>query len=123
MDDIIRNIMTDEKWRVLFQDSGFWRVGIYRPEHISPADITMLERHTCPELFICVDGEAGLLIIEDGAEKTLEMNHGEAFLAEGLHNGYSIDGKGFFIIVERTKFTTEYIERATGMVVKRVETG
>ncbi len=123
MNDTINSILTDEKWRVLFQDPGFWRVGIYRPEHTSPADIKILERHTCPELFICVGGRAGLLIIENGVEEILEMNNGDAFLAEGLHNGFSIDGKGFFIVVERTRFITEYIDRATGMVVRRIETG
>jgi len=41
----------------------------------------------------------------------------------GYHNGYAIDPEGFFLVVERTDFSTEYADRGTGEIVKRVTVG
>ncbi len=108
-------------WKVLFQDSACWRMGVYRPEHVSPSAITVLERHTCPELFICTGGPMGLLILENGSERVIELESGEAFFTADFHNGFSMSDGGYFLVVERTAFTTVYIDRNSRDVIRTVE--
>ncbi|MBN2077916.1 MAG: hypothetical protein JW838_03065 [Spirochaetes bacterium] len=37
------------------------------------------------------------------------------------HNGFTIDPGGHFLVIERTDFTTEYIDRSNGAFIRRVE--
>ncbi len=108
-------------WKVLFQDSACWRMGVYRPEHGSPDDITVLERHTCPELFICTGGRMGLLIIENGNERVIELESDEALFTADFHNGFSLSEGGYFLVVERTAFTTVYIDRRSREIIRTAE--
>ena len=66
MNDQIFRIQPDGRWHVPVADEGSWRMGVYRPEHASPEFITVLEKHTCPELFICQGGRMGLLMGSGG---------------------------------------------------------
>ena len=110
-----------ERWTVPFSDEGYWRLGIYNPEFTSPNEITILEKHSCPELFICRKGRMGLIVGTGEHEKVITLADGEAMLVSDYHNGFRIDEGADFIVVERTAFSTEYIERNTGKVIKRVD--
>ena len=114
------NLTPESRWHVPFQDTGSWRTGIYRPEFNSSDEIKVLEKHTCPELFVCMKGRMGLLIKDGSREELVEMEPNQAIFVTGSHNGFAIDPEGFFLVVERTSFSTEYIDRITGTVIERV---
>ncbi len=117
----ITTLLPDSRWSVIFRDDGSWRAGLYRPEAGRPEDVTMLEKHTCPELFVCLQGRAGLVLKEGNDEQIVEMAPHQALLVSEYHNGFSIDPGGYFLVIERTAFTTEYIDRKTGAFIKKVE--
>jgi hypothetical protein len=123
MDDMVKTLAAEGRWHVPFRDDGFWRMGIYAPEFRSPEEITVLERHTCPELFVCLRGRAGLLIRDDSGERVLELSQGEAIQVGGYHNGFIVEEGSCFLVMERTSFATEYIDRRSGDVVKKVIVG
>jgi len=107
----------DGRWHVPFEDDGSWRLGIYRPEFESADHVDVLEKHTCPELFICTGGRMGLLLRENGTETRLELEPGEAVMVTEYHNGFCVDPGGFFMVVEQTSFTTRFIDRKTGEII------
>ncbi|HOE20294.1 MAG: hypothetical protein KBG92_00480 [Spirochaetes bacterium] len=107
----IFKLTADTRWNVVAQDENMWRVGIYHPEYNSAREIDRLEKHSCPELFICVNGQCGLLLREGNREHQLIMNPLEAIMVTSYHNGFKVDNDGFFIVAERTDFTTHFIER------------
>lgn len=117
----ITTLMPDSRWSVIFRDGGSWRAGLYRPEASGPEEVTVLEKHTCPELFVCLQGRAGLVLKSDAGETIIEMAPHQALLVSEHHNGFSIDPGGYFLVIERTAFMTEYIDRATGAFIKKVE--
>lgn len=123
MSDQKFRIQPEGRWHVPVADDGYWRSGVYKPEFTSPSEITVLEKHSCPELFICQAGRMGLLTGSGPDERVLEMEPGEAIFVTGYHNGYSLDPDGYFLVVERTSFTTEYIDRKTLAVVERRTVG
>ncbi|MGL4368605.1 MAG: hypothetical protein ACRCUT_02885 [Spirochaetota bacterium] len=106
-------ITADTRWKIAAQDPGHWRIGIYRPEYLRDSDIRELEKHTCPELFICAEGEMGL-VVYDGKGETVRILHpGDAAMLTDYHNGFCASEKGYFIVAERTTFETEFIDRNT----------
>lgn len=109
------------RWEVIFQDHGSWRSGIYKPESRDPAEITELEKHTCPELFICMNGSAGLLIRDGAREHAVSFKPGESLLVSEYHNGFLVDENGYFLVIERTSFTTSYMDRRTGKITRTVD--
>lgn len=119
MNDIVK-LIPETRWNVLFQDEGQWRVGIYKPEAGGADSITVLEKHTCPELFICMNGAAGLLVYDGESEKSIAFAPGEALLVNEYHNGYRIDEGAYFVVVERTIFSTDYIDRSTRKIISTV---
>lgn len=121
MDTDITTLIPDSRWSVIFKDPGSWRAGLYRPEAARPEQVTVLEKHTCPELFVCLQGKAGLVLKENGRERIAELAPLQALLVTEYHNGFAIDPEGYFLVIERTAFTTEYIDRASGAVIKTVE--
>ncbi len=123
MENEIITLLPDSRWNVIFSDPGAWRVGLYRPEHDAAEKVDVLEKHTCPELFVCMGGRTGLIIKDGNGERTEELGPGQALLVTGYHNGFTLDPAGFFLVVERTDFETEYADRATGSIVKRVTVG
>jgi hypothetical protein len=116
----ITQLAAAERWKVVFQDTGAWRAGIYRPEFNDHASIGILEKHTCPELFICMEGEMGILISDGSKENVATMRPGEAILVTDYHNGFALSSSGYFVVIERDRFSTEYIDRASGRMIKRV---
>jgi hypothetical protein len=118
---IITSLLPDSRWSVMFKDEGHWRMGIYKPEFTSQEDISKLEKHSCPELFICLQGRMGLVIKNGGDESILEMEPGQALMVTEYHNGFAIDLAGYFLVVERTSFITEYIDRQSGIFLSSVE--
>lgn len=115
-------LVPETRWKVLFTDPGTWRVGVYRPEFNDPEKIELLERHSCPELFVCAGGRMGLLTFDGSMERVLRLEPDEAVLLSEYHNGFRIDEGGYFLVVERTSFRTEYIDRNTKIFVRSVET-
>ncbi|TAL39006.1 MAG: hypothetical protein EPN93_02720 [Spirochaetes bacterium] len=122
MSDEIINILPRARWEVKFSDQGSWRTGIYRPEFAGPGAVETLEKHSCPELFICAGGRMGMVLYDGARERVVELDPNEALLVEDYHNGFAVDERGFFIVVERTSFTTEYIDRHTKRFIRKVET-
>jgi hypothetical protein len=117
----IENVIPDSVWKVISEDKGYWRVGVYRPEFLSPDDITVLEKHSCPEFFICVGGKGGLILCKDGKETQEILEEFQSILVEDFHNGFRIDSSAFFLVAERSSFETEYMERNSGKIIKRVK--
>ncbi len=115
------DLIPDSRWSVFFSDPGAWRAGLYLPEHAHPDEIIVLEKHTCPELFVCIGARAGLLLKQDGDERLIQLTPGQAVMVTDYHNGYTVDPGGSFLVIERTEFTTEYIDRLTGAFIRRVE--
>jgi hypothetical protein len=117
----ITTLFPDAIWNVIFKDEGNWRVGLYRPDAAGHEEISTLEKHTCPELFVCLQGKMGLVVKESAGEQIMVLNPGQALLVHDYHNGFTIDKGGYFLVVERTAFTTEYIERDSGRIIKKVD--
>jgi hypothetical protein len=117
----ITTLAPDSRWSVIFRDSGSWRAGLYRPEASGPEEVSILEKHTCPELFLCLQGRAGLVLKNGSEERIVEMAPHQALLVTDYHNGFAIDPEGYFLVIERTAFTTEYIDRTSGAFLKKVE--
>lgn len=117
-----RPLRPERRWDVFSSDPGFWRTGLYRPENTGPEGITELEKHSCPELFICLGGKAGLVVLDGPDERIVTFEPGEELLVTGYHNGFIIDRGAFFIVVERTSFTTEYSDRRTHLRTRQVGT-
>jgi hypothetical protein len=123
METNLTTMIPDSRWSVIFQDPGSWRVGLYRPEHDAPEKVGELEKHTCPELFVCMGGRAGLIVKSASGEKIVAFSPGQALLVTECHNGFSIDPGGYFLVVERTDFSTEYFDRKTGASLRTVTVG
>ncbi|HRS79468.1 MAG TPA: hypothetical protein P5115_20175 [Spirochaetota bacterium] len=117
----ITTLAPDSRWSVIFRDGGSWRAGLYRPEAAGPVQVSVLEKHTCPELFVCLQGRAGLVLKNGTDERIVEMAPNQALLVTEYHNGFAIDPEGYFLVIERTAFTTEYIDRKTGAFIRKVE--
>lgn len=117
-----RPLNPERRWDVFSSDPGFWRTGLYRPENTCPEEITELEKHSCPELFICLGGKAGLVVIDGPVERIVTFEPGDELLVTGYHNGFIIDQDAYFLVVERTFFTTEYIDRKTRLQTRQVTT-
>ena len=117
----ITSLAPKSLWSVLYKDEGHWRAGLYSPQFFSPDEISTLERHTCPELFVCLGGRAGLIIGSGAGERIVEMGPHQALLVTDYHNGYRIDESAYFLAIERTAFSTQYIDRKTGALLKKAE--
>lgn len=113
--DIIYNsklIIEDNKlWQVLCGDEGRWRCGIYSPEIITAAEIKEYESHTCPELFLLIEGAITLaLFCENKGFYEIELQKNIPVLVTDYHSGYSKNGKytGKALVIERDFFSTTY---------------
>lgn len=98
------------RWHVVCGDTGHWRVGVYSPTKASVEEVTELERHDCPELFLLLEGRVSLLLVEDGAPRVLELEPGRPVLVTAPHTGFCPDGPGTgtALVVERDTFRTDY---------------
>jgi hypothetical protein len=97
-------------WQVLCGDAGHWRAGIYAPAATSPAGCPELERHTCPELFLLLEGRLTLLVHDGDTVRELPLAPGQPVLVVAPHSGFCPDGPhtGRAFVVERDLFSTEY---------------
>ncbi|MCP4134011.1 MAG: hypothetical protein GY754_23775 [bacterium] len=120
MKNKITKTAPNTRWHVAFEDSGYWRTGIYKPECNSVEEIQELEKHTCPELFLCCGGKMGLLVSDGSNEEIIHMEPGEAIELTEYHNGFAVDPEGYFFVVERTDFSTEYMDRKNREIIRRV---
>ncbi len=105
-----------ERWRVVFRDRDRWQVGIYVPENASAEEVAVLERHTCPELFLLLEGRVVLVVSEDGSStREVEMEPGKLYVVEEWHNAYRPGGgKGVALVVEAPDVQTEYASLKPG---------
>lgn len=115
----LMTLKPDTLWKVFCRDAGAWRAGLYRPDATDPDRIESLERHSCPELFICLGGRMGLVLKDDAEERIAEFEPNQAMMVAVYHNGFAIDPEGYFLVVERAAFSTEYINRKTGDIIKQ----
>ena len=120
-DESFFRISADERWKIIAQDPGQWRIGIYRPEYGNESDIKELEKHSCPELFICAEGAMGLVIRSAEGETIRIMQPGDAAMVYDHHNGFCASDTGYFIVAERTSFSTDFIDRTSGGFIRKEE--
>jgi hypothetical protein len=101
------------QWHVLCGDKDHWRMGYYSPEASDLNQIEKLEKHTCPELFILMEGEVILVLAVNNELRTLKLEKFKPVLVDTWHNAFCPGGalSGKVLIIERDHFTTEY--RAT----------
>jgi hypothetical protein len=100
----------NKTWQVLCGDTKHWRSGIYSPSFSKKEEVTELEMHTCPELFILIEGKVILVLEEKGKIKELNLEYGKPVMINTWHNAYCPDGvhTGKVFVVERDEFITEY---------------
>jgi len=108
--DALLDVKPDKQWQVVCGDADHWRAGVYSPAQTGPADLDELEVHTCPELFLLIEGNITLLLALDGEVEQLLLEPGKPILVTAPHAGFCPDGPhtGRAFIVERDVFSTEY---------------
>ena len=108
--DAVMEPLPQLQWQVLCGDFGHWRAGVYSPAETSAEQLTELEQHSCPELFLLLCGRLVLLLGGPLGELELELEPGKPVLISRPHAGYCPDGPhtGAALVVERDVFETEY---------------
>ncbi len=108
--DTALEIEPEKLWQVVAGDLGHWRAGVYSPAGVSASDCPELERHTCPELFLLLDGRVTLVIHDGQGVRELPLEPGKPVLVTSPHSGFCPDGPhtGRAFVVERDIFSTEY---------------
>lgn len=98
------------RWQVLCGDPDHWRAGLWSPPETQASHCTELEQHTCPELFLLLEGHITLLLFEDGRVRELPLEPGRPVLVTAPHAGYCPHGPhtGVAFVVERDLFSTLY---------------
>ena len=107
----IIDISSKERWKVVFEDPGRWRIGLYKPEFKSLEEISYLEKHDRPELFLLLDGRMVLVVQQGGSDKIqeVELRRGRLYIVEEWHNGYRPGGcEGIALVVEAHDTKTIY---------------
>lgn len=106
----------EEVWQVLCGDDGHWRAGIFSPAQTAASELSELELHDCPELFLLISGALTLVIADHSADalRELPLEAGRPVLVSAPHGGFCPDGphSGRAFVVERDRFTTTYREAA-----------
>ncbi len=97
-------------WQVLCGDGEHWRAGVWSPAATSAADCPELERHSCPELFLLLEGSVTLLLHDGEGVRELPLEPGRPVLVTQPHSGFCPDGAhtGKAFVVERDVFSTHY---------------
>lgn len=110
--DSALDVQQDVIWQVLCGDREHWRAGIYSPSESAVAECIELEKHSCPELFVLLEGKLTLLIAKDRRLVELPLELGKPVLVQSPHTGFCPDGPytGRALVVERDEFDTEYSE-------------
>ncbi len=104
------DIEPERLWQVLCGDGEHWRAGVYSPAASSAAELPELERHTCPELFLLLEGRVTLLLHDGERVRELPLEIGKPVLVTQPHSGFCPDGPhtGKVFVVERDIFSTTY---------------
>jgi hypothetical protein len=97
-------------WSVLCGDKDHWRTGVYSPEANDLKQIDRMEKHSCPELFVLIEGEITLLLSKNETLQTLKLEKFKPVLIDTWHCGFCPKGSftGKALVVERDHFVTEY---------------
>ncbi len=100
-------------WQVVCGDTDHWRCGFYSPLVSFTEDISELEKHDCPELFLLVEGNVSLLLADESGERIQKLQPLQPVLVTCRHAGFCPDGPhtGRCIVIERDAFTTTYSKR------------
>lgn len=99
------------EWRVPFRDKGKWLLGVYRPKFTGRSEISKLEKHAGPELFLFVKGKVNLVVKEKGRTRDVALREGEALVTDAWHSGYRPGGgEGICLVIEREGNPTRYAE-------------
>ena len=104
------SIRGEKRWEVVFKENDRWQCGIYVPENTSLDDITFLEKHNAPELFVLVRGNIVLVLMDDeGNIKEVNMEEDKIYIVNTWHNAYRPNNcEGVALVIERPDITTEY---------------
>jgi hypothetical protein len=96
-------------------DPGHWRAGWYRPEATRADEISTLETHSCPELFLLLEGRASLVLGDAPGGRTLDLQRGRPVLVTAPHAAFCPDGprRALLLVVERDRFETVYADRGS----------
>ncbi len=113
-------IVADKRWQIVSEEKDSWRIGIYRPEFNCVSDIDVLEKHSCLEFFACVEGRMGILIYDGSSETEVILEPGDAITISDYHNSFCLSDKGYFIVTEKTSFTTDFIDRKSKKFLRTV---
>ena len=108
VEEKIMLLESDQRWSIFAEDPEHWRLGLYHPEYKSVDEIAELEKHSCPELFICCGGKMGIILDQEDSIVNLVLNDKEMLLVNSFHNAYQIDEGAYFLVVERDNFTTSF---------------
>ena len=103
-------IRGDRRWKVVFKENDRWQCGIYVPENKSLDDVKFLEKHNAPELFMLIEGNIALVLMnEKGKLQEVPMEKGKVYIVNTWHNAYRPEGgKGIALVIERPDIKTEY---------------
>ena len=106
-------IFPDKVWQVLCGDAAHWRAGIFSPAATCLEDCPELESHTCPELFLLMEGRLTLVLFLQGGLTVLPLEAGRPVFVTAPHAGFCPDGPhtGRAFVVERDQFSTDYEAR------------
>ena len=103
-------IVADRVWQVLCGDDEHWRVGIWSPDQSRAEDCPELERHSCPEFFLLLQGSITMLLHDGRQVRQVALQAGQPLLVRGPHAGFCPQGPhtGRALVVERDRFHTLY---------------
>lgn len=117
----IATINPTKEWEVIFNEGQNWRIGIYRPKYRSRDEIRELERHSCPEAFLLLQGELTMLYRDgSGTLQEKQLSTGELVTFSEPHAGFSSNLDGVAFVVENAKFETVYTDVTSGKETRRV---
>lgn len=102
-----------KEWQVLCGDKKHWRIGFYSPSQGKNPGVKRLEKHTCVELFLLLQGKVTLILDQGKGEFELALKPMQPVMVAGWHSGYCPNGpfSGTAIVVERDQFGTIYRKR------------
>ncbi len=117
------SLKRNKVWQVIFADKGSWQCGVFIPKYTDVSQINIVERHkNMPELFMLLEGKVSLLLVaNDGKRKIVELKEGKILIVNEWHEGFRPNGcMGKAFVVERDKFTTEYLDLIKKKIIKKV---
>lgn len=104
-----------KKFQVLAGDKNHWRVGLGSPAFDRRDQITELEKHSCPEMFLLLKGNVTMVMDDGKGERELILKPMKPVMVSCWHRSYCPDGPhtGMVLIVERDDIRTVFRPRLT----------